>query len=394
MHLRILLIALVMVIFVPSCGGEGSVPTSTAVTIVESTSPPISSPTFTPTSTATFPFTPTPTIVHPSLTPTITVTPHPPTLRELASARDFNIGVLFGGYGFRDYYRKLINIQTSEFNLALLYLDMTLTQPEQGKFDFGAKDNDIPFAIDANMKIVGHPLVWFDAVPDWVKAGKFTKDDLIDIMVSHITTMMTRYKGKVKAWVVVNEAYVSPKDDIFYNKIGPEYVEIAFEAARKADPSAILIYNEFDNHTPSGKYYQHTLEIIQTLKSKNLVDAVGLQMHLQGDEPPDKQDVIKAMQSYGLPIYVTEFDVNMRNVSGTQEERFAQQAKIYQEMLAACLESGVCHDFIIFGIVDKFSVWEKLQLWASSPNADPTPFDDNFRPKPAYYSMLEALSGK
>ncbi len=396
MKTRTLLLVFIIVIFLPSCSIKAPVSISTEMTLIENTSTPVSTLTFPPTSTSTFTLTPMSTVVPPTLTPTFTITPHPPTLRELASARGFYIGVLFGGYGFREYFRKLIDIQTKEFNLAQIYLDMKLTQPQQGKFDFRSPDNDIPIAIKAKMKIMGHPLIWYDAVPDWLKSGNFSKDDTTNIMTDHIVTVMGRYTGKVSAWIVVNEAYVRPSSDIFYKKIGPEYVEIAFETARKTDPSAVLIYNEFDNHTISGKYYQHTFKVIQMLKSKNLVDAVGLQMHLQGDKPPNKQDVIKAMRSYGLPVYVTEFDINMRDVSGSQEEKFALQAKIYQDMLEACLESGVCQDFVIFGIVDKLSVWEKekLHLGAFSLNADPTPFDNNFQPKPAYFSLLKALSTK
>jgi endo-1,4-beta-xylanase len=328
-------------------------------------------------------------------TPTITSTPRPPTLRELASKRNFNIGVFFGGYGFSEYVKQLRDIQSGEFNLAMMYLGMELTQPKRGEFNFDFRDYDMPYATKSDMKILGHPLIWYNGVPVWLKSGKFSRNELIDIMITHITTVMNHYKGRMNAWIVVNEAYVKPSADIFYSTIGPEYVEIAFQVARETDPSAILIYNEFDNDTSNGRFTQHTRDIVQKLKSKNLVDAVGLQMHLQGTNPPDKQDVIATMRSYGLPVYVTEFDVNMKDVSGTQTERFALQARIYKDMLEACLESRVCNDFIVFGIVDKLSVYERdSNLFGYSVNADPTPFDDNFQPKPAYFAMRDALSGK
>ena len=89
-------------------------------------------------------------------------------------------------------------------------------------------------------------------------------------------------------------------------------------------------------------------------------------MHLQGSNPPDKQDVISTMKSYDIPVYVTEFDVNMKDVGGTQEDRFSQQAIIYKNMLEAALELEACKDFLIFGLVDKLSVWENLpNLWAT-----------------------------
>lgn len=315
-------------------------------------------------------------------------------LREIARGRNFNIGVLFGGYGYHEYYKQLIDIQVREFNLSMQYLDMRQTQPNKKEYYFVPTDNDIPHSIKNGMKILGHPLIWYAAVPDWIKNGNYSRSELIDIMINHIQTVMSRYKHKISAWIVVNEAYIKPEEDLFYNVIGPEYVDIAFRTARDVDSSAILIYNEFDNHTPNGRFTEHTRIIVERLKSKNLIDAVGLQMHLKGHEAPKKEEVVETMQSYGLPIYVTEFDVNISEIKGTQKERFNVQANIYKDMIEAAFESGVCKDFIIFGIVDKLSIWESSMIYGGNnyKSSDPTPFDDNFQPKPAYYSILDALS--
>ena len=117
-----------------------------------------------------------------------------------------------------------------------------------------------------------------------------------------------------------------------------------------------------------------------------------MQMHLNGDTPPDKQDVILTMRSYGVPVYITEFDVDLRDVPGTMGERFALQANIYQEMLEACLESGVCESFTVWGIRDNLSWLEwPIDSTRTSPEADPTPFDDDLQPKPAYTALFGVL---
>jgi endo-1,4-beta-xylanase len=313
-----------------ACGVTPTLTPPTATPAPTNTVPPASTPlptnTQTSTATATLTNTPAPTnTATPTATPTVTATPRPPTLRELAGRRNFNIGVLFGGYGFRDYYAQLTGIQTREFNLAMNYWDMGEAQPKQGEFDFSPLDNDIPICIKNGMKVLVHPLVWYSVVPDWVKSGNFSRNELTNIMVKYIQTVVSRYKGKVNAWVVVNEAYDRPANDIFYNIIGREYVEIAFQAARETDPSAILIYNEFANDTPNGQFTQHTRDILQTLSPKNLVDGVGLQMHLNGATPPNKQSVITAMRSYGLPVYVTEFDVNMMYLAREKKDIHCRQ---------------------------------------------------------------------
>ena len=92
----------------------------------------------------------------------------------------------------------------------MVYLDMKLTQPEQGKFTLRYQDSDFPLTTKNKMKSLGHPLIWYDAVPDWVKSNN-SRNDLLDVMVNHITTMMKHYKGKMNSWVVVNEAYVDFK---------------------------------------------------------------------------------------------------------------------------------------------------------------------------------------
>ncbi len=238
-------------------------------------------------------------------------------------------------------------------------------------------------------------LVWPADLPDWVKNGNFSRDELTAILRNHITQIVTPYKGKINEWVVVNEPYFNPyrQNDIFYKTIGLDYIEIAFRAARESDPSATLIYNDALNETAKGLTTQLTHQIVQMLKSKDLIDGVGIEGHMLQYQPmPDKNDVIATMRSYGVPVYVTEFDVNLKDVSGTQEQRFAFQANAYKEMLEACLESGVCKGFTIWGISDKNSVWETQKgLDGYSPKANPLLYDDNLNPKPAYFALLQVL---
>jgi endo-1,4-beta-xylanase len=150
-----------------------------------------------------------------------------------------------------------------------------------------------------------------------------------------------------------------------------------------------LILNDYNNETSSGEYTQQTLEIINRLKKDGLVDAVGLQMHLDGANPPARDDVVQTMRNYGVPVFITELDVDLSNVSGTQQERFDQQAYIYGQMLEACLESGVCKSFTMWGIGDKYS-W--LERDFQKYDADSTIYDNNLKPKPAYFTLLRIFA--
>ena len=389
---RTLIVFLLVNLMLSACAPV-SAPTSTpapsATLLPTATATPTSTPTATPTATPTsMPTSKHANISVPTATPsTIVFTPQPPTLRNLADARNFYIGTFYMAYEFD----RITTIQEKEFNLAGIYVGMSLTQPKQGDFRLDTMIGLAHRAFNAKREVLIHPLIWAGDVPDWVKKGHFSRDEMIQIIRTHIRALMKPFLGKRVIFVVVNEAYI--EGDIFRQVIGDDYVDIAFQTAREYDPSAILIYNDYDNHTTAGARTQISQDIIKRLKAQNLVDGIGLQMHLDGAKPPSKDDIISTMRSYGLPVYVTEFDVNLRNVKGDQEQRFAVQAEIYRNSLEACIESAVCNHFVIFQTVDKYSVWETMpSLPFYSTNADPTPFDDEMRPKPAYYAIRDVLS--
>ena len=240
------------------------------------------------------------------------------------------------------------------------------------------------------MTVRAHPLVFPQYVPDWLRNGQFNREHLIETMHEHIEQMMTHLEGTAQQWVVVNEPYLPPyrEDDVFQRGIGDDYIELAFEKARQTDQKAILIYNDTDNHRASGITTQLTATILERLKGRDLVDGVGLQMHIDGSSPPGKDDMVNTMTGYGLPVYVTELDVDMSNVPGSQEERFARQAEIYREMFEACLDSQVCRGVTFWEAGDQYSWYEKF---LGRPNADATLYDDNLDPKPAYHAIREVL---
>jgi GH35 family endo-1,4-beta-xylanase len=253
--------------------------------------------------------------------------------------------------------------------------------------------------------IRGHALVYPLYLPWWIREGvwdgSINRDGLIALMKEHIESQMSLLQDTATEWVVVNEPYrlhvdfLPPEEeDIFLQIIGPEYVDIAFETARAFDPSVRLILNDTFNHATdrwNGYNTAQMKEIVDRLHDKGLIDRVGLQMHLEADRLPDTQDMIDTMISYGLPVSVTELDVDIRNVTGSQEERFAVQAQIYADVLDACLRSEVCTGVTFWEFGDQYSWLERSQV-KGSPYADPTPFDDNLQPKPAYYALLSVLA--
>lgn len=366
-------IILTIVVLLISCG----------VVVQPTSTPPApalaATPTFTliPSATATTP-------------PTPTETPGVSSLRLLAEKNRIQVGTYLNEQWFDDsLWREIV---AREFDLAVISSGFYWESMEstQGQFNFAPVDVQIAFAQSNGMAICGHALLLAQSpyIPDWLAYGSFSKDELSAILRNFIVQVMNRYKGKIGTYIVVEDAPL-PADmqyDVFYQKFGYDYVDLAFQIARETDPSAILIYNAGDDETADRPASQLTHQIVERLQAKGLIDSVGFEMHLDATDAPSKDDVIAEMRSYSLPVHVTEIDVDISGLPGTMEERYAEQARIYGDMLSACLESGVCQSFSLWGIGDKYS-W----LRRASPIADPTPFDDNLNPKPAYFALLDAL---
>ncbi|MDA8201859.1 MAG: endo-1,4-beta-xylanase, partial [Chloroflexi bacterium] len=321
-------------------------------------------------------------------------------LRELADAIGLRIGVAY----LHPEVPGMLSTERREFNLGVVPdVDWRYIEPSQGHVIFDNPpayvhpDREVAEIQSANQRVRGMHLLWYQAYPDWLLQGTWTADVLEQILVGHINGVVAHYRGRVGEWTVVNEfmPLASWHSDLLQQVLGPGYVDLAYQTAREADPAATLLYNSYDNETAAGAWTAVTHEIVRRLQGKGLLDGVGLQMHLDGANPPGKTDVIATMQSYGVPVYVTEFDVNLRNVTGTQDQRLAVQARIYEDMLDAALKSGVCASFTVYGIGDAVSWIETTPSYPFySPIADPTPFDDNLRPKPAYFALRAVLKAK
>lgn len=253
-----------------------------------------------------------------------------------------------------------------------------------------------------NMGYIANGAFWAAQYPQWLKDEglNMTQSELKLIMQGRIDSLAKEFEGRKGGILIVSNEYAPPNfiasgapPDVLLDKFGPEYVDMAFQMARKSFPSDTkLILNHPMNETQTALFFNTSFDLAQRLKSKGLIDGVGMQMHLDGSKPIDKKALISAMKAFGLPIYITELDINMKDVQGTQEQRMVRQAEMYDTVIQACLESGVCVHLGFFDVGDKDSWYEEPGAqYMASPLADSTLFDDNFNPKPAYYYILRTL---
>lgn len=190
--------------------------------------------------------------------------------------------------------------------------------PEEDRYDFTKADEFVKFGKENNMAMIGHCLVWHSQLSPWFcvdKEGRNVSPEILkQRLKDHITTIVSRYKGQIKGWDVVNEAIESDgsyRKSKFYEILGEEYVPLAFQYAYEADPDAELYYNDFGMHHPGRR--DGVVKLVKSLKEKGLrVDAVGLQGHM-GMDYPSVEEFEKSMLAFastGVKLMITEWEMS------------------------------------------------------------------------------------
>jgi endo-1,4-beta-xylanase len=342
-------------------------------------------------------------------------------LAELGLSRHVNIGTMFDIQRMID--RRYCQVIVREFN-EIVVPEFNWFWPPfwlgRGQYDFTSIDRIVHLAERYSWRVDASHLVWGDysAIPDWLLTGSFTRDEYIAILQEHIRNVVGHYRGRVQEWSIANEAVDrisatladanTSSRDFWYDRIGREYIGIAFKTAREADPDAILVFNSaikppFDRNNQAALDLMRS--IVKELNSKDrLIDAVGWQMHLltatDTQTPPDKQDTINLIREFaklGAHSYFTEMEVDVGTRLTSQAESYTYQAWVYREMVDACLESGACDGIFFWGFSDAIS-WiicsRPFPYCMDEPNGDPLLYGRDFKPKPAYKAVHSALAGQ
>jgi endo-1,4-beta-xylanase len=192
-------------------------------------------------------------------------------------------------------------------------------QPQEGVFCFDNADRFVEFGEDNGMWIIGHTLIWHSQLPDWFfvdgEGNDVSREVLIGRMKNHITTVVSRYKGRVHGWDVVNEAILddgSLRKSKFLDIIGEDYIRLAFEFAHAADPQAELYYNDYSMANPNKR--KGVVRLVEGLLSEGArVDAVGMQGHMGLSYPAVEAfgSSIEAFAKLGVKVMVTELDITV-----------------------------------------------------------------------------------
>jgi endo-1,4-beta-xylanase len=346
---------------------------------------------------------------------TITFVPPPVAERDIPSvyqslAEFFQVGAAIHQGDLTGEHAVLL---AKHFNSVTSENDMKWSslQPTEGNFNFATADAQVNFAKSNNMRVRGHTLVWHAQVPAWVfndpSGAPMTptpenKALLLQRMESHIRAVMNHYKGNVYAWDVVNEVIDPSQPDGFrrspwFNIIGPEFIDRAFQIAHEVDPDAKLFINDFS--TTDTVKRQFLFNLISGMKSRGVpIDGIGHQMHNNIDFPSGQAiiDTINMFHDLGMDNQVTELDVSI--YSGSNPNAIDDYALIPQDIF---VRQG--YRYRIFfdafrqlqGKISSVTFWGQADdhtwLTSSARVNGPLLFDTSLKKKIAYWGVIDPL---
>jgi endo-1,4-beta-xylanase len=292
-------------------------------------------------------------------------------------------------------------------------------QPEQDRFFFEEADEFVKFGEDNDKFVTGHCLVWHSQTPAWIfidkDSAEVSRDTLLARIKNHITTVVSRYKGRIKGWDVVNEAIMedgSWRQSPLYRIIGADFIDSAFVWAHAADPDAELYYNDYAM-AHEGKR-NAVVALVESLKEKGIrIDGVGMQGHCGMTHPDlaEEEKSIVAFGQTGVKVMITELDMSILpqpkpNESADIALNFDYQKEMnpYADGVPADVDKAWTERYIeLFKLflkhsdkISRVTTWGTsdanswLNNWPMPGRTDyPLLFDRNYQPKPVVNAIIE-----
>jgi endo-1,4-beta-xylanase len=269
--------------------------------------------------------------------------------------------------------------------------------PERGEYRFEKADALVDFARQNKIQIRGHTLAWYGGMPAWTAAID-SRVEAERELIGHIETVVSRYRGGIPSWDVVNEPLVDRPDDasslrpsIWTKQLGPDYLPIALRATAAVDPDARLVLNEYDIEYKGPRFAARRKALLQLLRSLRDRDvplhAVGLQAHLFAGRAIDRdglQALLAEIAALRLDVLVTELDVIDYELPGKVSERDSLVAGMAAEFLASVCDVVRPTAILTWGLSDRYTwVPTYFKRRDGMPNR-PLPFDADLKPKPLF----------
>lgn len=329
---------------------------------------------------------------------------------------DFYIGTALKTDQIEEKDKKVDSLIRKEFNAitAENIMKSMFVHPVKDKYDFALSDKFVAYGEKNKMFIHGHTLIWHSQLAPWMADIK-DSTEMKAFMKDHITTIVSRYKGRIDSWDVVNEALNEDgtlRKSVFSNTLGEQYLIDAFKLAAAADPKVDLYYNDYNNEEPAKR--QGTINLIKKIKAAGgKVDGVGIQAHWRL-ESPSLEEIEKSILAYsalGLKVAFTELDItvlpNPWDLKGADvNQNFEGSAKMnpYPESLPDSVQDKLAQRYSdIFKLflkhkdkISRVTFWgvydgqSWLNDWPIKGRTNyPLLFDTQLKPKKAYNALID-----
>lgn len=290
-------------------------------------------------------------------------------------------------------YRNLIIKEYSSLT-AENAMKIGALHPAKDTYNFTDADYLVDFAIANGKRVHGHTLIWDSSLPSWIKNFQGDYAAWKKLYECHITTIVKHFKGKVASWDVVNEPFNDSgnlQNTIWRQHLGPNYIDMAFIFAHRADPAAKLFINDY-GHENGDSRRKGIIAYVKALKAKKVpIDGIGMQFHTRYNRGTSSwTKAINETAATGLLIHISELDIaiNPDGIKGfvPTPELLASQSAAYKTV------------FQLYNAIPKAQQWG-ITTWnltdgdshlKSRPDFA-LPFDANYQKKPAYQGILDAV---
>ncbi|MFL9481834.1 endo-1,4-beta-xylanase [Chitinophagaceae bacterium LWZ2-11] len=330
--------------------------------------------------------------------------------------------------GLKDYYRDYFPIgvavsphalKTDEAVLILKQFNSLTPEnamkfgpihPKENFYNWKDADSIVSFAQLNGLKVRGHNLCWHEQTPDWLfkdaAGNQAGKEVLLQRLRDHIFTVVNRYKGKIYAWDVVNEAIDDDstkflRNSLWYQICGEDFIIKAFEYAHEADPNAVLFYNDYNTERPEKR--DRVYKLLKQLVDKGVpINGVGLQAHWSLYEPTEIElkAAIDKFSSLGLKVQITELDIsiypwekNKRDKKPNESDAYTadiekKQADVYKKVFKIFRKyKGILTGVTFWNISDRHTWLDEYPV--TGRKNYPLLFDQNLQPKKAYWEVTK-----
>ena len=320
----------------------------------------------------------------------------------LTITRDLDTGVVFEKSTTEDWRSILLNWGTIKTQLDSGQI------PNDSSYNWKPADQIVQFARENHMGIRAQHLVWNGDVPDSIYKGGFTKAELLKILEFMVKVKVLKYKGVISEWNAADELVLSEGSSdqwgFWQRSVGLlDATRLAASSVRTADPTATITIA--DDHEMESRFYDQQPKLgvrfmgfVKTLRQEGLIDKVDIENNLWIYDLPELDymgSFLRQIQAEGIGLSAAEITVyptrafplwyKVRQTYATVDDLPKAQAEGYRRAVQAYVNVGA-YDIGMGDVGDETSSANYLY-----PDTNPALFDIQWKPKMAFYEVLEAM---